>query len=174
MNIKTTFQITVPRRTNCCCKGQEPLQAGMEYYSMLTGEIEDKQYTRQDYCLNCWNMDGISSTARQGSYWKSVVPTKKASSEIPKQRDARALHLLKENLLCNHDEDAAETFILSLYLARRKRLLFRKEMTTHNGQPGMLYEIPETEEMLLTPKLKLSELEVEKLQLLLAKKFQSL
>lgn len=141
---------------------------------MLTGEIEDDQYTRKDYCLNCWNTDGLSSSARQGSYWKGVVPAKKAASEIPKQRDARALHLLKENLLCNHDEDAAETFILSLYLARRKRLLFRKEMVMHNGQPGTLYEIPETEEMLLTPKLKLSELEIEKLQLLLAKKFQSL
>ena len=109
----------------------------------------------------------------KGGYWKATVPFRKEPSELPKQRDARALHLLKENILCNHLEDYSETFVLSLYLARRRRITFRRDMLLPDGKQGALYEVADTEEMLLVPKVLLSDLQVENLQLTLAKKFQT-
>ena len=168
--MKKAFQIAIPRRANCCLQCQRVMQEGTEYYSLITpGNLED-HYIRQDYCLSCW---AEQVNKAKGGYWKATVPFRKEPSELPKQRDARALHLLKENILCNHLEDYSETFVLSLYLARRRRITFRRDMLLPDGKQGALYEVADTEEMLLVPKVLLSDLQVENLQLTLAKKFQT-
>lgn len=174
MSSQTAFQISIPKRAACCAHGQEPLTPGMEYYSILKDDGEDGSYVRHDYCPTCWQqLHKQSATQTIRSSWKSHIPSKKEASELPKQRDERALLLLKEALLRQDSEAEAEAFMLALYLARRRRLFLRQEMEIKKGKRSSLFEVAETEEMLCVPKLSLSDLQIEKLQIELAKRFQS-
>lgn len=171
MSSKGAFQIVIPRRAPTCSRAFEPFTPGMEFHSVLK-EGDDGEYVRLDYCLKCWEKHREESAQEQiASSWESTVPLKKEASDLPKQRDARALYLLKETLNHSDSDSIAEAFVLSLYLARRRRLLSRQEMKLADGRPAMVYEVAETEEMLCVPKLPLSELQVEKVQQALAKKF---
>lgn len=166
------FQIEIPKRATSCIKGGEPLVQGMEYYSALVRGEGEEDYQRHDYCPACWEKE-INQTMQRSS-WKSVVPFKKDGSELPKRRDERALYLLKEVLRDKENENsAAEAFVLSLYLARRRLIFFRQEMNIHGNKPASIYEVAETEEMLCVPKFEISELPIEKIQLELAKKFKA-
>lgn len=170
------FQIEIPKRATCCVKGGEPLLQGAEYYSALVRGEGDEVYHRQDYCHSCWEKHNSDNPDHLhiNSSWKSTVPLKKEVSELPKQRDARALYLLKEAL---HDQDTsakiAEAFVLALYLARRRLIYLRQEMKREGKLPICFYEVAETEEMLCVPKIPLSDLQVETVQLELAKKFNA-
>lgn len=167
------FQIEIPKRASSCVKGGEPLLQGAEYYSALVRGETDDIYHRQDYCQTCWEKQCLDQ-AHISSSWKSTVPLKKEASELPKQRDARALYLLKEVL---NDQDSshktAEAFVLSLYLARRRLVFLRQEIKREGKLPLCVYEVAATEEMLCVPKIPLSDLQVEKVQLELAKKFNA-
>jgi len=161
------FQIDIPKRASCCFKGGEPLTHGSEYCSALI-KNEDESYQRQDYCLTCWKE--IQNHLASHS-WKSAVPLKKEASELPKHRDDRAFYLLKEALSSpHHDQNIAEAFILALYLARRRLIYLRQEIHQEGKLPVNVYEVAETEEMLCVPKISISALEVEKIQVALAKK----
>jgi hypothetical protein len=165
------FQIEIPKRATTCIKGGESLVQGMEYYSTLIRAEGEEEYQRHDYCLACW--EKTVDQAMQSSSWKSVVPTKKDGSELPKRRDERALYLLKEVLRDKENESSeAEAFVLSLYLARRRLIFFRQEMKKRDNKPVNIYEVAATEEMLCVPKFEISELPIEKIQLELAKKFK--
>lgn len=166
------FQIDIPRRASSCSECHENFSPGQGYYSVLGDEEVEGSYPRFDYCQNCWEKKKNSDDyGHFHSSWSASVPLKKEASELPKQRDARALYLLKQVLNQNEQESSAEAFVLALYLARRRRIYLRQEMKLHNGVPASLYEVAETEEMLCVPRLSLSELQVEKLQAELAKKF---
>lgn len=167
------FQIEIPKRATCCIKGGEPLLQGSDYYSALVRGESEEVYQRQDYCLACWEKTS-DQVSHLSSSWKSTVPLKKDGSELPKRRDERALYLLKE-ALANQDssQSIAEAFILSLYLARRRLVFLRQEMKREGKLPVSIYEVAETEEMLCVPKIALSDLHVEKVQLELAKKFKA-
>lgn len=165
------FQIEIPKRASRCFKGGEQLNQGESYYSALISGEKEHVYQRQDYCLLCWegNHEKIPGML---SSWKSAVPFKKEESELPKQRDERALYLLKE-ALADQENPAAkeEAFVLALYLARARLMTLRQEMK--KGEvPFSLYEVLETEEMLCVPKISLSELRIEKVQQELSKKFK--
>lgn len=171
MGAKYTFQIEIPRRAACCLKGQEEFQPGMEFYSILIEGEEKGRYQRHDYCAPCWNLIDVQTRYPQlVSHWKSRVPAKKLVDELPKQRDARVLALLKEAIL--HDRSHDEAFVLALYLARKRLIALRQEMTLPDGKPGSLYEVLETEDMLCVPRMRLSELEVEKIQHSLAEQLK--
>jgi len=167
------YQIEIPKRAATCFKGGESFAQGVEYYSALVRGEHDDTYHRQDYCLDCWEKIQIQSKL-PGSCWKSAVPIKKETSELPKKRDARALMLLKEVL---KDQDTshkmAEAFVLALYLARRRLIFLRQEVRNVGKLPLCIYEVAETEEMLCVPKISLSELQVEDVQSELAKKFSA-
>lgn len=172
MNSHSVMPITIPRRAHICTHGQEPFQPGTEYFSILIPGDHEHTYIRQDYCPTCWR----TCTERKAlppmrSSWKAVIPKKPEASPLPKQRDARALVLLKESIALNDRALDAEIFVLSLYLARRRRLLLRQELVLEDGQSASIYEVPETEEMVCVHKVALSSLEVDKLQTALAKKF---
>ena len=175
MTLKTSpFQIEIPRRAACCAQGGEPFQKGCEYYSTLVEGADEGQYERRDYCLKC-AVEMLKENAFENvrSLWKSAIPPQKVPSDLPKQREAQALVLLKE-ALSNHGADAyAEAFVLALYLARRRRIFLRQEITLQDGKNGLIYEVAETEEMLCIPKIALSDLQVEKIQSELAKKFSN-
>jgi hypothetical protein len=148
-------------------QGQEEFLPGMEFYSALVEGEEKGSYQRYDYCAPCWTqLDPQKQHPKLISSWKSKVPIKKLAEELPKQRDARVLVLLKEAILQNKHLD--EAFVLALYLARKRLIALRQEMTLPSGDPASLYEVLETEEMLCVPRLRLSGLQVEKIQQSLA------
>ncbi|MEI8366539.1 MAG: hypothetical protein WCF65_09015 [Parachlamydiaceae bacterium] len=165
------FQIAIPKRAATCAHGGELITPGMEYYSVIAAREADGGYDRHDYCPLCWQQ--LSKREERSSSWKSSVPLKKAVSELPKKRDDRALYLLKEALSSTAADELVkeEAFVLSLYLARRRLIFFRQELK-RNNQPVLLYEVAETEEMLCVPKVELSQLKMDTLQVDLAKKFQ--
>lgn len=167
------FQVEIPKRASLCHKGGETLEPSQEYFSTLSEGEEAGTYQRRDYCRACWEAMGNQPELPTGSgSWRSVVPTIKPVSDLPKKRDDRALYLLKEALNQQTPESAAEAFVLSLYLARRRLIALRHEMNQPPRGALSIYEVAATEEMLCVPKLSLSELQVEKLQLELAKKFK--
>jgi hypothetical protein len=143
----------------------------MEFYSVLIEGEEKGLYQRHDYCAPCWTlMDVQAQYPKMISHWKSRVPAKKLVDELPKQRDARVLALLREAILQDKSHD--EAFVLALYLARKRLIALRQEMTLPDGKPASLYEVLETEDMLCVPRLALSELQVEKVQSSLAKQLK--
>lgn len=168
MKAKHTFQVDIPRRAACCARGQEEFLPGMEFYSVLDEGDEKGQFQRFDYCPLCWSqLDVHAQHPKLISYWKSKVPAKKLADDLPKQRDARVLALLKaavQHGQAGHDE----AFVLALYLARRRLIVLRQELTLPEGGAASLYEVVESEEMLCVPRMPLSELQVEKIQQSLA------
>lgn len=172
MSNKASFQISIPKRASCCAQGQEPLSSGMDYYSILKEGPEEGSYLRYDYCPACWPAVQKQQDKEIRSSWKAHIPSKKELSDLPKQRDARALHLLKEIIARQDSQAEAEAFVLALYLARRRKIVLRQEVALEKGKRASLYEVLETEEMLCIPKLSLSELQIDSVQQELAKKFQ--
>lgn len=167
------FQVEIPKRALCCHKGGETLEAGQDYFSLLVDGDSTGSYQRQDYCRPCW--EALSKTVKDSqiaSSWRSVVPLTKCLSDLPKKRDDRALYLLKEALNSPSKENIPEAFVLALYLARRRLITLRNEMKSPTHGALSIYEVADTEEMLCVPKLALSDLQVEKLQLELARKFK--
>lgn len=167
------FQIEIPRRSQICAHGQEPLEPGDEFYSVLWNGENERQLIRQDYCVACWEKVINQESFRvMRSYWKSKIPLKKESIALPKQRDERAFYLLKEALKSDSLDDQTEAFILALYLARKRLLVLRQELPQLNGDIGLLYEHQVSEELLCVKKFPLSGLQTEKIQLKLATKFK--
>lgn len=160
--------IEIPKRSGCCKQNGEPFLPGQHYYSVLTREEgEETAYVRHDYCDSCWQQ--IKS--KHGISWNSMVPIKKQESELPKRRDERALYLLKETLRDLEREGAsAEAFVLALYLARRRLIVWRQEYERKGKPPISIYEVMESEEMLGVPKIALSELHIEHTRQQLAQK----
>ncbi|HEV8051940.1 MAG TPA: hypothetical protein VGP47_05550 [Parachlamydiaceae bacterium] len=169
------FQIEIPKRASCCVKGGELFLQGEEYYSSLVRVENEEVYQRLDYCPVCWEKTAdLQASQHMSSSWKSTVPLKKEASELPKRRDDRALYLLKEVLAGQESNSSiAEAFVLALYLARRRLVFLRQEVKREGKLPLCVYEVAETEEMLCVPKLSIADLQVEKVQLDLAKKFNA-
>lgn len=164
-----SFQLLIPRRASHCIHGKELLLPGTDYFSLLD-EDEEGAVVRRDYCPACWKILSAQDQKMASlSHWKSTIPLKKTTSELPKQRDARALCLLKD-VLSSVDGNPSEAFMLALYLARRRCIYLRNEYQSNN-KSMQLYEVAETEEMVAIPKIALSSIEISKLQAELAKKF---
>lgn len=163
------MKIEIPRRSLHCALGNESLQEGMWYYSVLEEEV------RRDYCCRCWMEMGEKLPH---PFWKAKVLTKTSSQKRQVVDFSRyAFLLLKEALSKGNEEEAQEeaqeeAFVLALYLARKRQLILRSEMQREK-ETFFLYEVVETEEMLTVKKLDLSTVEAEKVQNDLAKKFAS-
>lgn len=158
------FQIAIPKRGTVCAKGQETLAPGSDYYSTLVETPEGFQ--RQDYCLTCWHHHAKKECLEHmRTYWKSKVAAKKEVSDLSRNRDDRALELLKQALA---HEEHAEAFVLALYLARRRRIYLRQQHHQEDGKVLNLYEVAATEEMLAVRKLALSQLDIDVIQQKLA------
>ncbi|MBA3817143.1 MAG: hypothetical protein H0X29_11630 [Parachlamydiaceae bacterium] len=173
MSSSVVFQIEIPKRGSSCVLCQEHFGPGVEFHSTLKDSPDQGIYLRQDYCLSCWkkatpqlDLELFRST------WKSKVPIKKETSDLPKQRDARAMYLLKEALKGDRVDDYAETFILAMYLARKRLIYFRQDLLLEDGQKAALYEVAQSEEMLCVRKVAPSTLHIEKIQIALAAKFK--
>lgn len=170
MVFNSIFPIDIPKRSQACAKGQEALQSGATYYSLLVEEKEQGQQ-RRDYCAKCWETVAIDDDFLKSKiYWKSRVPSKKEEPQLPQDRDERAFVLLKTAL---EESNNPEAFVLALYLARKRLISLRKEFNNDKGQVQQLYEVLETEEMLCVNKVPLSSLQIVQIQTQLAKKMLS-
>lgn len=173
--MRTIFQQEIPRRKQICFMGSELFSPGMDYYSLLK-EDETGKWLRHDFCIDCWEKFAgqrpRNQTDDKASYWKSKVEDKKIYAKSSIDRNERALELLLQALAKNSPEDIEEAFILALYLARNKKLVIRKEIN-HPGESSAIYEILATEELLIVPKLNLSQLQIEKIKGTLAIKLNN-
>lgn len=170
--MSSQLQIQIPRRSKVCMLGQEVFSPGMEYFSLL---IENKAegIERQDFCAVCWNKlseETEKKTAKK--HWKSKVPDKKQVI-VPLNRDEHILSLLKNSLEGTTQEDLEMSFVLALYLARKRFMVLRKEIKQENKTIMQFYEIPETEEMIPVQRIELSTLQIEQIQLQIAKNLKS-
>lgn len=170
--MKPPFQLDIPKRAQACAKGGEQLTPGMDYYSILV-EDDALGLVRHDYCTACWEKGAkAEALANARSQWKSkVVFRKEDDAQMHLNRDEKILYLLREAMKEQTDEAMAETFVLALYLARRRLLYLRQELE-EEGHTVQLYEVAATEEMLAIKKIALSHLQIEKIQQDVAKKLK--
>lgn len=162
------FQIDIPKRGHACHGQGELFVPGMDYYSFFYNDPE-KGTQRHDYCLQCWqNFPEYEQAAAGKVTWRSRVAAGKETPFGPTVRDQR-IHALFHH---SSEQDPAERFILAIYLQRKKRLFLRSEYKDESGQVILLYEIPETEEMLPIHKVPLSSIHVQKIQTHLAEKLK--
>lgn len=168
--MKPPFQIEIPRRSTVCAVGQESFAPGSEYYSALV-EGENGEWKRQDFCLACWEASAREECVKNArSYWKSKVPLKVESVPLSRNRDERALQLLKQALTIEGSRNDEEAFVLALFLARSRVLFLRQQLQQEDGSTVNLYEVAATEEMLAVKKITLPQLQIEKIQQQLAAK----
>lgn len=156
-------KLEIPRRSRKCLKGEEELAPGMEYCSALT-EAEEGNYLRHDYCINCWQ--GLSNDEKGHTHWRSKIP-QKVEETLPKDRDDRAMVLLKQL----RTTSPQEAFVLALFLVRRKRLIWRQEVDP-DGEKFDLYEEVGTEEMIPVKKIPLTDIEIATTQKLIAERLR--
>ena len=173
MHNASLFHMDIPKRAAICAHGQEAFSPGMEIHSTLQGDQGDGKWIRKDYCQQCWSLLASQTTLEPvRSTWRSKIAAKKAPPTLPKQRDARAMHLLQEALMRHEAEDEAEAFVLALYLARKRLIYFRQDILLEDGCNASIYEIAHTGEMFCVKKFPLSSLHVEQIQCNLAEKFR--
>jgi hypothetical protein len=166
------FNTSLPKRAKTCFLKNEELLPGMGYFSLLVDNDSDI-YERQDYCVDCWNETFKNSLDKMLSkrHWKSKVPLK-AKKEIPLNRDAQILTLLKELLVEQNSRNSEEIYVLTLFLARKRVMSLRKEIIQDDNSIVQLYEILDTEEMLMIKKIDLSTVQIGNIQIQIAKKLQ--
>lgn len=170
MTISTIFQIEIPRRSTECFHCIALFTPGMVFNSVLKDSSEKGVYVRQDYCSTCWKKLEPQISREAISTWKSKVLHKKSVSNLPLQRDERAMFLLKEAIKDQNNIDCSEVFVLAIYLARKRLIHWRHDLILDDGQQASIYEISHTEEMLCIKKVPLSSLNIEEIQYKLAAK----
>jgi len=176
MNLKAAL-IQLPRRSDSCQQCQERFARGSDYYSLLSGDelmpAKTEALSRKDYCLPCWQKSSSEDTGTlTGSYWKSTIPKKNDASGPPLKRDEKALDLLKSAMGGNNSDDQLseiEIFILAIFLAQRRVLIFRNEVE-QSGLKYQVFEIADTEELLALKKIDLSRVDLSSIQKTLALK----
>lgn len=171
------FQIEIPKRSPNCMEKGEPLNPGADYFSILLPDPE-KGFLRHDFCPSCWEevaKEKYLSVAKTA--WKAKVPLKDESDNLSnKTRDEKAIHLLKEAIQKDQSsvnaDDWAETFVLALYLARRRILYLRQELPQEDKSILCIYEVAATEEMLPVKRKSLLNVNIEELQTKIAHKLK--
>lgn len=165
MSIKLPFVIEVPKRNSACSVGREPFKPGMAYVSILVREEETSDFKRMDYCAVCWEREGKIPDGN-ASYWKSKVPKGAEKDKITAENyEDKVLELFKVAI---RNGEEAESFILSLWLIRKRRLILRHCYHEKNGQEVSVYEEPASEEAFTVRKVALNNEEVLELKSRLA------
>lgn len=170
--IRSYYHLEIPKRGPHCFRGSEAFQPKEKYHSLLL-EGEEGQFCRQDFCLKCWEaVSAEEAPEAMVTSWQGTVPAEIEKVDEFLSRDQKAMALLKEMIAEDTPENRQYGFILALYLARKRHIAMRKEITLNDGQKALLYEVMETEEMLCVRKLDLPHLEIDKIQKALAVKLR--
>lgn len=170
--MSSLIQIQIPKRSKVCMPCLVPLDAGMDYFSVLN-ENQNKEYDRQDFCSACFAKFSNTNNLALSKYWKSKVPLKKQTIVIPSTKNEQILSLLKSSLELHTPTDEMKSFVLALFLARKRFMSLRKEVKQEDGTTLQIYEILETEEMILVKKIAISTLQIEEIQQQIAKQLKS-
>lgn len=150
--------IQIPKRSSTCSIGLEPFEPGVVYFSLLK-ENEKSEVERKDFCSACWE-NTHEKHAQSIKYWKSKV-VKKNVNAPPPTKNAQILQMLKSSI--ELEENVEESFVLALYLARMKVLILRKEMRDKDSIL-QVYEVAQTEEILVVKKIEISKLKTHEIQ----------
>jgi len=153
----TLQQLDIPRRNATCQQCLQKLANEEFYFSLL----EESQ--RQDFCKCCWEQKNKPTA----SFWKTrPLKTQSQSNPLLIQKEARALAHLKEML--GSSDTLEEQFFLALFLARKKVLSFKEEITKY-GTLYQLFEVVATAEILNVQKINMLTVDAAKVQIEIAK-----
>lgn len=162
--ILTNF--TIPKRHLNCSRGAHPFSPGDKCYTFVSAE--PNRWSRQDLCEACWfDLKSQGLPAGIKSHWQTKVQNKESLKPLSKQKEERALDILKEIINKGSPEEEREAFVLALYLARKKLLIFRQEIELL-GEVVYLYESVKTEELFSIKKTTLTPSDIENLQIRLS------
>ena len=167
-----SFSNPIPVRSRLCSHGHEPLSPGMDYHSVL---IHGQEVTRLDFCSACW--EGATKEKyheTESIQWKASVPDRKGKSTSLQEADVQALDWLKEALIEDSEQSQLEAFVLALMLKRRRILVSCREVSSEKKEHFLLFQVVESEEMLIVPKVSLSQVDIQKVQQLLFRKIHAL
>lgn len=168
--MNSLFQLDIPKRNVLCHHGEERLLPGMEYYSLIADD-ENAKIIRRDYCQACWHVVSVNQhLSNSHGYWQSKIEPK-CEIKVIQSKTLRALVLLRQ-LLNQEDRNEGELFVLSLFLARARQLIFRKEIV-QAGIKYYLYEMNHQDEFLTIKKIELTSDEIRILQQVLSEKLQA-
>lgn len=148
--INALYQIDIPKRARTCCTCQNAFSDGQVYYSVLHNEEHD-QWLRFDYCESCCPKNKPSIMWKGQAVCQSLIKPDETDQKL------QLIHLLRETLA--NGVAAEEVFVIALYLARKRALLFRHEIQGPSGQVVWVYEAARTEEMFSVPKAPLEKLQ---------------
>lgn len=152
MFVQNQLHSLVPRRTSHCMCGAKPFQPADRYISFL--KMGEKGWERKDYCQTCWaNAKVIES---EGLVWKGKVSVKKQKIL---NGDEKASHFFR-TLMNEKSEDAENqriTFVLALYLERKKELISRGVLKNKS-----CFEHAESGEVFALERVQLSQEEFDK------------
>lgn len=170
--MNSLFQLEIPKRSAQCAHQGERLLPGMDIYSLLVEEGEEKRLARRDFCSACWTQvrDNQCEQPSARGYWKSKIEKRKAVEGS--SRVERALILLR-NLLQFSEPPEAEIFVLCLFLSHARQIALRQEFQK-DGFTYHLYEILRKEEFITIKGINLSQIQIDTLQKSLAEQLQSI
>jgi hypothetical protein len=152
MFVQNQLHSLVPRRTSQCVCGKKPFQSGDRYVSFL--KMTEKGWVRKDYCEMCWK--NSQGTDPEGLIWKGKIPLKRQKIMTA---DEKANHLFR-TLVNEKSEDLENqklTFVLALYLERKKELVARGVLKNKS-----CFEHVESGEVFALDRVQLSQEEFDK------------
>lgn len=145
-----TIRPEIPKRAQGCIQCQELFKPGHQVASWLY-QNEEGIFLRDDLCIQCVVKNEYREKEETLIHWKAkvaCVKIKKPSSKSIQQEEL-AYELFHEERLKEAPDSKQKTFILSLFLARKKRLFPRGEKNREKGlsyyedaQTGELIEVP--------------------------------
>jgi len=151
----------IPRRSRVCSKSQKKFEPGDEYLSIISEGEHEGLFHRDDILLEYWEQNRDEALLKNScSSWRAKIP---AGAEAPKEAEElleRAFELFFEAL---DKPDPVRAFILALFLARKKVLIFRQEMF-HQDKQTYVYEVADSEEVICVDVMKLSPKQLQEIQ----------
>lgn len=159
----------IPRRNSKCCECSLVFIPEGKYCSVLQ-EDEEGAPQRHDYCIPCWEKFPKDHQPGSNVMWQSTIQAVPVPAHIKGEtaRCERALELLRQYSQGKEDQELGLAYILALYLDRRKKINFKKEIMQGTDLSLLFFEVSETEEMIAVPKIPLNQLNAEHLQSVLA------
>ena len=135
--------LSIPRRSLICQICNTRFLPEQEYQSILSHAGEALE--RRDFCIACWSKEAkFLHTDNILSSWRGQIPGKLRASE---EKESKGKELqgfypqLMEALESKTSEGLQQAFLLALFLERKRKLLFRKEIHDKN-MIFRIYEAP--------------------------------
>jgi len=141
----------IPRRSRSCSKSKKKFEPGDEYLSIIFEKEHEGLMHREDISISYWEEHRDDMLLQEAcSSWRAKIPEGLNAPKEPEEMLERAFELFFEYL---DKPDPMKAFILALFLARKKVMIFRQEMM-HQDRQTYVFEVVETEEMVCVDVMK--------------------